>query len=381
MASKRFSPLGIDKSSSSYFCRNVDALTVSYQHSAEGGDDTSSTIMAQRIMYNQQARRREMMHYHIIAAVEEAPLAKRMESTYPDRFTFHHTKWNKFPDGTDNIEIGGFYPRNLISGEHVLFIASFHNNDVTLSQFQVMICLLQSFIESLTVVLPYYPVGTMERVVREGQVATAATFAHMFSSLPSCGRPTRLMVYDLHTLQNRFYLHGGAVASLQTAIPLLKRRLKQSDINCVAFPDDGAAKRFASFFEDMDMEIIVCGKTRGEGDSRSVVIQDGDAEGRHIVIVDDLVQTGGTLYEAGKILKEAGAKTVNAFVSHAVFPRESWHRFNKGGDRNCFDKFWVTNSIPTVTNLLPVEDGVFEVLDLMDLIINDIDHFQTSDQL
>jgi rRNA maturation protein Rpf1 len=46
----------------------------------------------------------------------------------------------------------------------------------------------------------------MERVVREGQVATAATYAHMFSSLPNCGKPTRLMVYDLHTLQNRFYL-------------------------------------------------------------------------------------------------------------------------------------------------------------------------------
>ena len=125
---------------------------------------------------------------------------------YPDRFTFHETSWNKFPDGTDNIEIGGFTPDNLISGEHVLFLASFHNNDVTLSQFQVMICLLQSFIESMTVVLPYSPVGTMERVVKEGQVATAATYAHMFSSLPSCGRPTRLMVYDLHTLQNRFYL-------------------------------------------------------------------------------------------------------------------------------------------------------------------------------
>jgi len=46
----------------------------------------------------------------------------------------------------------------------------------------------------------------MERVVHEGQVATAATYAHMFSSLPNCGKPTRLMVYDLHTLQNRFYL-------------------------------------------------------------------------------------------------------------------------------------------------------------------------------
>jgi phosphoribosylpyrophosphate synthetase len=185
------------------------------------------------------------------------------------------------------------------------------------------------------------------------------------------------MVYDLHTLQNRFYLHGNAVASLQTAIPLLKEKIKSSNIDCVAFPDDGAAKRFAAMFHDMDLEIIVCGKTREEGGIRNVVIQDGNAEGRHIVIVDDLVQTGGTLYECGKVLKEAGALSVNAFVSHAVFPKESWKRFSKGGDRACFDRFWVTNSIPTVTDSLP-DDGVFEVLDLMELIINDVDHYSSA---
>lgn len=317
------------------------------------------------------------MKYQVIAAPGCESLAMRIEDKYPDRFTYHETKWMKFPDGTDNIEIGGFTPRNLISGQHVLFLASFHNNDVTLSQFQVMICLLQSFIESLTVVLPYSPVGTMERVVSEGQVATAATYAHMFSSLPNCGKPTRLMVYDLHTLQNRFYLSGSAVASLQTAIPLLKERMKSAGIDCVAFPDDGAAKRFSAMFGDMDLELIVCGKTRGEGDTRNVVIQDGDGSGRHIIIVDDLVQTGGTLYETGKLLKEAGAETVNAFVTHGVFPNGSWKPFNKGGEKACFDKFWVTNSIPTVTDTLPVEDGIFEVLDLTELIINDLDHYSS----
>lgn len=322
------------------------------------------------------------MTYQIIAAEATEPLARMIAEQFPDRFAFHKTHWNKFPDGTDNIEIEAFQPDNLISGENVLFLASFHNNDVTLSQFQVLICLLQSFVESLTVVLPYSPVGTMERVVREGQVATAATYAHMFSSLPNCGKPTRLMVYDLHTLQNRFYLTGNAVASLQTAIPLLKKRMRDSEIDCVAFPDDGAAKRFSSFFSEMDLEVIVCGKTRGEGDSRTVVIQDGDAQGKHIVIVDDLVQTGGTLYESGKVLKEAGASSVTAFVTHAVFPNESWKRFMSGGDRACFDKFWVTNSIPTVTDNLPTDDK-FEVLDLTDLIIHDLDHFSSNgfDQL
>jgi phosphoribosylpyrophosphate synthetase len=186
------------------------------------------------------------------------------------------------------------------------------------------------------------------------------------------------MVYDLHTLQNRFYLHGNAVASLHSAIPMLKEKIMATKINGVAFPDDGAAKRFATMFEDMEgMEIIVCGKTRGEGDTRLVSIQDGNAIGKHIVIVDDLVQTGGTLYETGRVLKDAGAASVNAFVTHGVFPNESWKLFNKGGSRACFDKFWVTNSIPTVTDTLPTDDGIFEVLDLMDLIIRDLDYFSS----
>ncbi|CAM9731253.1 unnamed protein product [Ectocarpus sp. 13 AM-2016] len=300
---------------------------------------------------------------------------ERLEELHPDRFRFHKTSWGKFPDGTDNIEIGGFTPYNVISGEHVLFLASFHNNDVTLSQFQVMICLLQYFVESLTVVLPYYPTGTMERVVKEGQVATANTYAQMFSNLPSCGKPTRLLVYDLHTLQarrnNRFYLHGNAIASLQTSIPILINELKKGDIDCIAFPDDGAAKRFAHMFAGLGFHTVICGKVR-DGEIRSITIQDGDPAGKNIIIVDDLVQTGGTLYECGLALKAGGANSVQAFVAHGVFPKEAWKRFAKGGDRCVFDKFLVTNSIPTTTDKLP-KDDVYVVLDLVNRIKEDLD--------
>jgi hypothetical protein len=51
---------------------------------------------------------------------------------------------------------------------------------------------------------------------------------------------------------------------------------------------------------------------------------------------------------------------VSAFVAHGVFPKEAWKRFARGGDRNVFDKFWLTNSIPTITSALP-KDDVFEV--------------------
>ena len=91
----------------------------------------------------------------LLAAEACEPMARRMAAEHPDRFKFHPTTWGKFPDGTDKIIIGGYTPTNELAGEHVVLLCSFHNNDVTWSQFQVMIVLLQSFIESLTVVLPF----------------------------------------------------------------------------------------------------------------------------------------------------------------------------------------------------------------------------------
>ena len=172
-----------------------------------------------------------------------------MAAADPVRFTYIPTKWRKFPDESDHIEVGGFHPVNRIHDRHVLFLASFHNNDVTLSQYHVLTMLAESFPKDLTICLPFYPTATMERVSREGICATANTTARFFSGLPSSGRPHRLMVYDLHTLQNRFYLSGKALATLHTAFPLVVEKIPSTNIDCVAFPDDGAEKRFRKLFQ------------------------------------------------------------------------------------------------------------------------------------
>lgn len=225
--------------------------------------------------------------------------------------------------------------------------------------------------------------GTMERVEKEGIVATANTYAMLFSSLPSCGKPTKLVIYDIHTLQNRFFFHNSCVASLQSCIPLFRERLSSSDITAVVFPDDGAAKRFSDMFKSTgSFEVIVCGKTR-VGDKRIVHVQDGSAEGKNVVIVDDLVQTGGTLYECACALKAQGARSVSAFVTHAVFPNKSWSKFlrknildvekpDQPGPYHIFETFWVTNSVPTTTTQIP-EGDVFEVLDILPQILSDLD--------
>ena len=210
--------------------------------------------------------------YIVLGAAVQFGMGMRLNESFPDRFHFLPIDYSKFPDGTDNISIPGFAPENIIAGEHVLFLASFHNNDVTLSQFSVLIVLLQSFIQSLTIVLPFYPVGTNERVEMEGRVATANTYALLLSNLPSIGCPTRIMIYDIHALQERFYFHNSTIPSLHSALPLLLQKINSFPFRCkVAFPDDGAAKRFGSYFKDAGFDIIVCGKIR-DGDKRKIHI-------------------------------------------------------------------------------------------------------------
>lgn len=161
--------------------------------------------------------------------------------------------------------------------------------------------LAESFIDTLTILLPFYPMGTMERVLKEGQVATASTIARMLSHLPNVGRPIRVMVYDIHTLQNRFYFGNHALMSPHSAIPCLLKHIAQPDpeapegcdstklFDAIAFPDEGAGKRFGKMFADYNL--VVCGKQR-VGETRIVTIHDGEAAGKRILIVDDMVRSG-----------------------------------------------------------------------------------------
>ena len=324
--------------------------------------------------------------YVIVAASGQEDLAQSLQDRWPQHFQYVPTTWDRFDDNTDNILVGGYGSSttpDIIRGSNVLFLACFSSNDTIWSQIHVLTMLGESFVDSLTIMLPFFPNGTMERVLEEGRVATANTCAKVLSSLPRGGSSqNRLIMYDLHTLQNRFYFDGNTLAQCPTAFPLCLDRLKvfiQDDPSaewCVAFPDDGAEKRFGHYFKEHfpGMELVVCGKKRDPNNpsKRQVKILDGSPAGKKVLIIDDIVNSGGTLAGCAKALKEQGAVSVSAFCTHAVFPKECWKRFAKGGDReNVFDTFLVTNTNPVVSNQLPKND-CFEVLDICPLIAKDV---------
>jgi phosphoribosylpyrophosphate synthetase len=298
----------------------------------------------------------------------------------PSRFEYFVTKWKKFPDGTDNITVGGYEPENRIQDRNVVFLASFDSNETFLSQLHVLIMLSESFVNKLIIVLPFLPTATMDRQLQPGRIATANTTSKLLSCLPPVGaQRTRVMLYDNHTLQNQFFFGGNCAASLHTGVDLVIQRIGAMSpldcIDCIAFPDDGAEKRFSRLFKTKlpGSEVVVCGKHRTSGDGRKVVIQSGNPQGKNVLIIDDLIQTGGTMYECAVQLKAEGAKSVNAYVTHAVFPKESWRRFLADGDRAVFTRFWVTSSNPVVSKVIAQEHGsVFEVLDLAPQIAKDL---------
>jgi phosphoribosylpyrophosphate synthetase len=158
-----------------------------------------------------------------------------------------------------------------------------------------------------------------------------------------------MITFDIHALQERFYFGDNITPCFETGIPLLLAELKKlpdaSDI-VIAYPDEGAMKRFHTFFEEFHE--VVCTKVRKAND-RLVTLKEGEPQGKHVVIVDDLVQSGGTLIECGKVLLEKGAKKISAFCTHGVFPNDKHERFT-GSDM--FENFWITDSCPqTVTRV------------------------------
>ena len=186
----------------------------------------------------------------------------------------------------------------------------------------------------------------------------------------------RLVILDIHTLQNQFYFSDNVLIRLESCIYLLRHRLEAMYGKCwhekviVAFPDEGALKRFHSYVPEL--KHVVCGKRR-EGNDRIIKVIEGEEHlpGAHVIIIDDLVQSGGTLMKCGKVLRKQGAAKVSAYVTHGVFPKESWKRFvregNKGGDDFRFDHFWMTDSIPRNSEILR-DKKPFEILSIASLI-------------
>lgn len=307
-----------------------------------------------------------------LAMPEFQPLVDELADRKESRLERGAIRWGTFPDKTPNIMLDA----SLIEGRDVIFFGSPHP-DRYMDFFSVVYAIPRYLARSFIVVMPFFPTGTMERVEKEGEVATAKTLTRMMSCTPfPLNGQTLFIHFDIHALATRFFFSDRIKVLLSSAVPSLVAYLRDLTFpTTVVFPDDGAKKRFSKIFQAHGIPTACCGKQRGKGEERSIVLQEGDVSGKHCIIVDDLVQSGSTLINCRELLHRVGAVSVSAYCTHGVFPRESWKRFvtdNSGMEssgQKGFAVFLITNSVPSTCSAVKGKRP-FEVISLSNAIDN-----------
>ncbi len=289
--------------------------------------------------------------------------------------------WKRFGNGFSHPEITN---ANKLANKDVSFLMDFDTEEDIFVQMNVARWIAKRGPHSLTLLLPFLQNATMDRGDTEDVVCMAETLAAQFLTIPAVRGPVPLWMMDIHALQVMNYFPSDHVTPwLDTAMNLFQREYDPAT-TAIVFPDDGAHKRYKNMFRAADgsypYDFIICGKVRGEGDQRIVTVREGDpSKYEHILVVDDLTHTGGTLIECLNALKAAGAKNVSAAIAHADFDR--WNKDRTVTDHGAavirkimgagFHRFHVTDTCPNMTRQLEGM-GPFQVHTIRDLVLRAI---------
>ncbi len=190
----------------------------------------------------------------------------------------------------------------------------------------------------VTVVIPYFGYARQDRKDKP-RVAIAAK---LVANLISAAGADRLMTCDLHAgqIQGFFdvpvdHLDGSALFA-----PYL-RELKLDNL-VFAAPDVGGVGRARAFAKLFEADMVVCDKHRKRANEIASMQVIGDVEGAHVVLVDDMVDTAGTITKAAAIIKEKGAKSVRAICTHPVLSGKAYENI----ESSVLEELIVSDTIP-----------------------------------
>jgi len=268
-------------------------------------------------------------------------LAKKLVEHDPRLIASQEVKWGKFPDGYPDI----LFPGDL-AGKRVLYLGSMYDKAEYVEQVSLVSILGRQALLSLDIYFPYFAPATMERVEVPGVLATADTFAQIVSCCMSptlTGIPT-LSVFDIHASTTRFSFSPKDLRMWPlSAVDLVMQKMDEQfgrSKYCIAYPDEGSYKRFRGTVKlnNPQQPYALFAKERigNERVIKLLEISTGalDFSGfSAVLILDDLIQTGETIFKCHEAIKTRGGVNVCASVTHAVFPERSYLDFMPGGPK------------------------------------------------
>jgi len=166
--------------------------------------------------------------------------------------------------------------------------------------------------------------------------------AKLVANLLTAAGADRVMTCDLHAdqIQGFFDIPVDHMYASKVFIPYIKS-LNIENLS-IAAPDMGGAKRANAYAKELACPVIICHKSRAAANVVSSITAIGEVEGRNIIIVDDMIDTAGTLTKAADVLMEKGAASVRACATHAVLSGKAYENINK----SALKEVLVTDTIP-----------------------------------
>jgi len=244
----------------------------------------------------------------------------------------------KFDDGEIYIEIN-----ENIRGNSIFIIQSISSpaNDNLMELLLCIDALKRSSAKNITAVIPYFGYARQDRKV----VPRTSISAKLVSNLITTSGADRVVTVDLHTgqIQGFFDIPVDNLFATPIFSRHIKKKIKSKNIICVA-PDVGGVERARALGKKVDAGLAIVDKRRPAPGKSQVMNVIGNVKGKTCIIVDDIIDSGGTIVNAADELKKRGAKEVHVYVTHGVFSNDAVEKIKKSKIKNLVVTDTIDNS-------------------------------------
>jgi len=241
----------------------------------------------------------------------------------------------KFADGEIYIEIN-----ENIRGNSIFIIQSISSpaNDNLMELLLCIDALKRSSAKNITTVIPYFGYARQDRKV----VPRTSISAKLVSNLITKAGADRVVTVDLHAgqIQGFFDIPVDNLFCTPIFARHIKKNIKSKNIICVA-PDVGGTERARALGKSLDVGLAIVDKRRPAPGKSQVMNVIGNVKDKACIVVDDIIDSGGTIVNSAKALKDRGAKEVYAYITHGVLSGEAVKKIQK----SVIKKLVITDSI------------------------------------
>ena len=226
-----------------------------------------------------------------------------------------------------------------VRGARVFIIGSTHPTSENLMEMLLMIdAAKRASAKHITAVMPYFGWARQDRKDKPRVPIAAKLVANLLETAGA----TRVITMDLHAdqIQGFFEIPVDHLYASTIFVPYIKS-LNLENL-CIASPDMGGSKRAHSYAKFLNSDVVICYKQRKKANVIEKMELIGDVEGKNVILVDDMVDTAGTLVKASEIMKDKGAVSVRAICTHAILSGNAVEKV----ENSPMEELIVTDSIP-----------------------------------